>query len=79
MPRVGVESNLPEVMKVFDENGVDYVVIPKDGITNMSLDDFDIVVVKEQSDVSKNSKDQTVIEARGVHAPEIYEKIRYLL
>ena len=79
MSQIGVESNLPEVMQVLDENGVSYAVIPKEGISNRRLDEFDIVIVKEQSDVSKNSKDQTVIETKGIHASEVYEKIKYLV
>lgn len=79
MPHIGVESNLPEVMKVLEQHGVGYTVLPQNEIGNMSLDTLDIVIVKKQSDISKNSKDQTVIEARGIHAPEIYEKIKYLI
>jgi len=79
MPRIGVESCLTDVMRVLDENAVTYTVLAENSITNMNLDHVDIVIVKEQSDVSKNSKDQTVIEARDVRAEEVYEKVRYLL
>ena len=79
MPRIGVESCLTDVMRVLDENAVTYTVLAENSITNMNLDHVDIVIVKEQSDVSKNSKDQTVIETRGIKADEVYEKVKYLL
>lgn len=53
--------------------------MPEENIRNMSLDTLDIVIVKEQSNVSKNSKVQTVVEARGIHAPDTYKKIKYLI
>ena len=78
MSIIGVQDNLREVKSVLDENGITYETLPHDRIDKIQLDNCDIVIVSEQSNVSKNAKDVTVIETTGISPDEVYEKVKYL-
>lgn len=78
MSTIGVQDNLSEVMNVLDINGIAFEPISHDRLNKMELDKYDIVIVKEQSDVSNTSKDTTIIETRGISADEVYEKVKYM-
>lgn len=78
MSRIGIDNTLKDVIRTFKNNNLDFAQLPHDRIGSMPLDKFDIVVVREQSDVSRNSKDQTIIECNGISPSEVYEKIKYM-
>ncbi|EYE89087.1 hypothetical protein Q428_04310 [Fervidicella metallireducens AeB] len=78
MARIGIDNTLKDVISTLKNNKLEFVQLPHDRIGSIPLDEFDIVVVREQSDVSSNSKDQTIIECNGISPSEVYEKLKYM-
>ncbi|WP_094548172.1 YkuS family protein [Petroclostridium xylanilyticum] len=78
MSNIGVQGSLLEVRNVLEENGIAYDPLSDDRIIGMQLGNYDIVIVEDKSVVSKNSKDVTVIEAKGISPDEVFEKVKYM-
>ncbi|MBZ4646654.1 MAG: hypothetical protein PWR27_1798 [Petroclostridium sp.] len=78
MSNIGVQGSLLEVRNVLEENGIAYDPLSDDRISGMQLGNYDIVIVEDKSVVSKNSKDVTVIEAKGISPDEVFEKVKYM-
>jgi hypothetical protein len=78
MSNIGVQGSLLEVRGVLEENGIAYDPLSDDRISGMQLGNYDIVIVEDKSVVSKNSKDVTVIEAKGISPDEVFEKVKYM-